>query len=180
MRKSESVTVPAEWGGRDAGKVFLITEAPATQAEKWAWKVIIALKGTTAQVPETIAPLGMVAVAIRGINSFLASDVSFERIEPLLDELMTCVQIVRDPRARDKSTGGPIATALVSADDIEEVRTVAWLRSEVLRIHANFSFLDAVSAWIAFQKTAPTQSDTSTSPPASEPRSPPIPDSQGH
>jgi hypothetical protein len=178
MRKTENVTVPQDWGGRDAGKVFQVTEAPATQAEKWAWKSIIALKGTSAQIPESLAPLGMVAVAIRGINSFIASDVPFERIEPLLDELMTCVKIVRDPGARDRMTGLPVATDLVSADDIEEVRTVAWLRSEVLRIHTNFSFLDAVSAWVAFQKTAPIPSDTSMSPPVSEPSSPPTQDSQ--
>lgn len=174
MRKTEYVTVPS-WGGRDAGKVFRIKESPATQAEKWAWKLIIALKGTTAQIPEEIAPLGMIAVAIRGINSFLASDVDFAKLEPLLDEMLDCVKIVRDPNTTDKTTGEPLATELVSDDDIEEVKTIAWLRSEVLRIHTNFSFIEALSWWVRLSQTiTPTSSsNTSTSPPPSEPQSPP-------
>lgn len=160
MRKSENVTVPAEWGGRDAGKVFKITEVSAIQAEKWGWRFVIALKGTSAQIPESIAPLGMIAVYIRGVNSFLASDVDWAKLEPLLDELMECVEIVRDPRARD-AENKLIPSKLVGADDIEEVRTVAWLRSEVLRVHANFSFIDAVLSWLA---TANSSISTSPSP----------------
>lgn len=174
-RKVELVAVPEEWGVRDAGKVFQITEAPAAQAEKWAWKVIIALKGTSAQIPEGIAPLGMIAVAVRGLNSFLAADIDFVKIEPLLDELMGCVRIVRNPKAIDPATGKPLATPMVSDDDIEEARTIAWLRSEVLRVHTNFSLVDAVSGWIALQKMDPSSSATSTSPQASEPSSQPIP-----
>lgn len=160
-RKTENVTVPAEWGGRDKGKVFRITEVPAIQAEKWGWRFIIALKGTSAQIPESIAPLGMIAVYIRGVNSFLAADVDWTKLEPLLDELLQCVEMVRDPHARDAKTGEMIASKMVSPDDIEEVRTVAWLRSEVLRVHANFSFIDAVLNWLA---TANSTISTSTSP----------------
>lgn len=147
-RKSEFVSVPTAWGGRDAGHVFKITEMPAARAEKWALKAIIALKGTAGQIPDSLAPLGMVAVAIRGINAFLASDVDFAKMEPLLDEMMTCVQIVRDPGARS-GDGEMIATNIVSDDDIQEVRTVAWLRSEVLRLHTNFSFIDAMLEWVS-------------------------------
>lgn len=144
-RKSEIVTVPA-WGGRDAGKKFLITEKASGPAEKWAFRLVLALKGTSAAIPENLAPFGMVAIAIRGINSFLATDVDFDKLEPLLDEMFDCVQIIRDPAHPD------IATALVSDDDIEEVKTRGWLRSEVLRIHTNFSFIDALSTWWTISK----------------------------
>lgn len=150
-RKSITVTVPA-WGGRDDGKQFLLKEMPAAQAEKWGWRAVLALKGTSAQIPESIAHYGMIAVAIRGINSFLASDVDFTKLEPLLDEMMTCVSIIRDPGARDRSTNQPIATPLVSPDDIEEVQTIGWLRSEVLRLHTNFSLVDKVLDWVSATK----------------------------
>ena len=139
MRKREVVTVPASWGGRDANKNFVVTEMPATRAEKWAWRLMIAVKGTTAEVPQEVAALGMVGVAIRGLNAFLASDVDFAKLEPLLDEMMTCVTVVRDLQHPD------VATPIVSDDDVEEVRTVAWLRSEVLRVHTGFSAAEAFS-----------------------------------
>lgn len=144
-RKSETVKVPL-WGGRDAGKLFRLTEMPAARAEKWALRLVLAMKGTSAAIPESLAPFGMVAVAIRGINSFLASDVDFNKLEPLLDEMFECVKMVRDPAHPD------VISDLVSDDDIEEVKTRGWLRSEVLRLHTNFSFIDAVSTWVAISK----------------------------
>lgn len=163
MRKVERVVVPADFG-RDAGKTFEVTEKSAMEAEKWAWRLALAVKGTSAQIPEAIAPLGYVAIAIRGINSLLAADVDFARIEPLLDEMMACVQIVRNPAG-----GSGLATPLVGTDDIEEVRTISWLRSEVLRIHTNFSFTDAFSTWAAMMtvSTESSSPNTQTSPPSS-------------
>lgn len=137
MRKQEHVVVPSEWGGRDAGKMFLIEEMDAARAEKWALRLYLAVKGTTAEIPPEVERLGMVGVAIRGLNAFFAAPVKFEELEPLLDEMFTCVRMVRDPNRAD------VATALMPSD-VEEVRTRAWLRSEVLRVHTNFSFSDAL------------------------------------
>lgn len=138
MRKQETVIVPADWGERDAGKMFEITEKPAVEAEKWGWRMFLTLKGVDGYIPDDVARLGMVGVAIRGLNTFLAAPVRFEDLEPLLDDLLTCVKRVRDERHPD------VATPMMS-DDIEEVRTVGWLRSEVLRVHTGFSFADALS-----------------------------------
>lgn len=160
-RKIELVVVPTTIGaGRDAGKTFKITEMAAIPAEKWAWRFFIALKGTTASIPEEIAPLGMIAVAIRGLNSFLAADVDFAKLEPLLNEMMTCVECIRDVNAIDKMTGLPVATKVVSPDDIEDITTVAWLRSEVLRVHTNFSLVDGLLSWVALTKAALKDSQT--------------------
>ena len=148
MRKSEIVAVP-EWGGRDEGKLFKITEWDAFRAEKWAWRMGLALKGTNGELPDTIARLGMVGIAVRTINAILSADVDPAKLMPLLDEMMTCVKIVRDPSVRDPATGQPLAVDLVGQDDIEEIRTVGWLRSEVLRIHTNFSATAALSALIS-------------------------------
>jgi hypothetical protein len=158
MLKKQDVTVP-QWSGRDDGKVFRITEMPAAQAEKWAWRLFIAMKGTTAQVPPEIAQLGMVGVAIRGLNSFLAADVRFQDIEPLLDEMMTCVTRVRDPAHPD------VATNLIDGD-VEEVQTRGWLRSEVLSLHVGFSVTDALLTLICqVMAPVPALSNTQTSQP---------------
>lgn len=161
MRKVEIVTVPA-FGGRDDGKVFQVTEMPAIAAEKWAWKMFIAVKGTSGHVPEDLAKFGMVAVAIQGINAFLSADVDFAKLEPLLDEMMTCVRVMRDKSKPD------IVLPLLPAD-IDEPQTIGWLRSEVLRVHTNFSLVDGLSGLITIMmKATPQASSTaSTSPPQS-------------
>lgn len=151
--------------GRDAGRQYLITETDAVSAEKWGWKLAIAVKGTSVQIPEALAPYGMTAVAIRGINSFLAApDVDFAKLEPLLDELLACVQIVRDPKIADPvHSSVPLATPMLPGD-IQEVPTVTWLRSEVIRVHTNFSFIDAVTSWVTAVMTKTPESQGSTSP----------------
>lgn len=138
MIKTDICTVP-KWGGRDDGKVFLITEMPAAQAEKWAWRLVIACKGTTAEIPDSVALLGMAGLTIRLLNGVLAADVRFADLETLLDEMFTCVTIIRD-------TAHPEIAAALIPSDIEEVYTRAWLRSEVIRLHTNFSPIDGISA----------------------------------
>lgn len=142
MRNSDPVTVPSDYG-RDAGKIFLITERPAIVAEKWAWRLAIALKGTSGAIKEELTGLGMVGVAIQGINAILAADIRFDLVEPLLDELLESVSIIRDPKTPH------VVQPLKPEMDIEEVRTVAWLRSEVIRVHTGFSLAGALSKWIS-------------------------------
>ncbi len=151
-RKSEVVIVPA-WGCRDDGKMFLITEKAAIPAEKWALRMFVAIKGTGGELPPGLEQLGMVGVAVAGLNAFLAAPVRFEDIEPLLDELLECVAVVRDPRRPD------IAQPLLP-DDIEEPRTVAWLRSEVLRVHTGFSFADGLSGLLSLIRTTSADSQS--------------------
>ena len=136
-RKKETVIVP-QWGMRDDGKVFLLEEMPCIQGEKWALRMFLVVKGTTAEVPPEVAQLGMVGVAIRGLNSFLHADIRFPDLEPLLDEMMEQVKIVRDPAHH------PDVASRLMDDDVEEVETRAWLRLEVLSLHVGFSVLDAL------------------------------------
>lgn len=148
MRKIETVVVPTN-GGRDDGKMFRITEKSAVDAERWAIRLFVALKGSSGALSDDAARLGMVGVAVRGLNAFLAAPVKMEEVQPLLDELLTCVQRIRDPRHPD------VATPLTAiGDDVEEVATVLWLRSEVLRVHTGFSFADAFSTLMKMVRTA--------------------------
>jgi hypothetical protein len=141
-RKTKIVTVPAfeQASNRDLGKMFLLTEWPAAIAEKWGMKLLFAFSRSNGQIPIEARGMGMEGIAILGLNAFLRGDVRGEEVIPLLDELLDCVKMIRDHKHPD------IATAIVSDDDIAEVSTRLWLRSEVIRLHTNFSPADALLA----------------------------------
>ena len=149
MRKTKIVKAGA-WGqGRDDGRVFLLTEWPAARAEKWGVRALLALNRSGGEIPLNIAGIGMEGIAIIGLNTFLRGNVDANEIIPILDELIECVRLIRDPSARDQTTGLPVATPIVSDDDIQEVQTRLWLRNEVVALHINFSVADALSALIS-------------------------------
>lgn len=139
MRKSEVVEVPSEWGGRDAGKKFLITEWSADRAEHWAIRCLIAYNRGGGQVPMEAIGGGMEAIFLLGVNTFLRGQMQASEVIPILDELMECVKIIRDPKARAPD-GSIIASDIIpGGEDIAEAKTRLWLRSEVIRLHTNFS-----------------------------------------
>ena len=157
MRKVETVAVPKWPGNRDSelGRVYRITEMPAARAEKWAFRMFVALKGSGSEIPEGAAALGVVGVALVGLNVFLRAEIDPDVIDPLLEEMMTCVQIVRDPKKHPD-----LASDLVSDDDIEEVQTRLWLRSEVIRLHTGFSPAEALSGLVSAAMKVPASSST--------------------
>lgn len=160
--RKEVVTPNGDWSGRDAGKQYLITEMVASKAEWWGWRMM-----TLARKSKTTIPIGtglqMVDVAVLGLNLWLDADVEPDRLHPLLDELMQCVQIVRNPGRPD------IASPLVSENDVQEVAVRLWLKSEVIRVHTGFSPAEALSRLIsAIQVNTENSSTTPTSRPPSE------------
>ena len=167
MRKKEVVRVPDGYG-RDSSppKYFKIIEWPAIKAEKWAWRMALCLKGSSAYIPEDVARLGIIGITARIINGILGADIDEARFLPLLDEMMECVQIVRvkdTPDPNDPTQ--PLSTPMNLEDDIEEPRTVAWLRSEVLRLHTGFNIAEGLYVLLsAGSNTKEASSDTPTSP----------------
>jgi len=144
-RKVEVVKAPEWCGARDAGKVFLITEWPAARAEKWALRAFLAYNRGGGELPlDQVAGLGMRGIFALGVQTFLRGQIQATEVIPILDELLDCVQMIRDPTKRGPD-GKVIATPIVSDDDVAEVRTRMWLRSEVLRVHVNFSIAGALS-----------------------------------
>ena len=97
--------------GRDQGKEFLITEMSATQAENWAFRVILAIGNAGIEIPDNLAAQGMAGLMAVGYMNLLK--IPFDAAKPLLDEMMGCVQIV--PSANIKRP--------LIEDDIEEVKT---------------------------------------------------------
>lgn len=132
MRKSTDVAIADE--GRDKGKVYRITEMPARKAEKWAMRALLALAKSGADIPDHTD--GMAGLAQVGFRSLLTA--SFDEIEPLLDEMLTCIVIA-------PNLGQPHYTRALIEDDIEEISTLLRLRMEVFDLHTGFSTAGALS-----------------------------------
>lgn len=158
-RKVQTVTIPAAEGNRDAGKIFVITEMAATRAEKWATRALLVLTRTGAVIPDEARSLGMAGIAIYGLRAL--SGLTMDDAEPLLDEMLTCVQVQPDPRQ-------PMVVRPLLEDDTEEVSTLLLLRREVFELHTGFSM-----AGILSKMTDPAETEGNSSlPPTSPPISP--------
>ncbi len=134
MRKASIVTIEAE--GRDKGKMFMLTEMGAAQAEKWAIRAFFALMNTGVEIPPDIADAGMAGIASMGLQAL--GKLPFEAAEPLLDDMWACVQIIPDPSKKN-------VARFVMDEDIEEVGTRIFLRKEVFDLHTGF-FTGAASS----------------------------------
>jgi len=157
-RRTTVVTITAE--GRDKGREYLVTEMPASKAERWAARALTAVGKSGAQIPEDVANLGMAGLSSIGVRAILG--VQFSEAEPLMDEMMGCVQ-------RKMDSG--VVRDLIE-DDIEEVATRVQLRGEVLALHMGFSLADALSRLRSLgpsaEEPAEISSATPTSPQPSE------------
>lgn len=126
-RKVATVIIDAE--GRDQGKVFVLTEMPSSQGERWAMRALLALARSGVDVPDNLMQAGWAGIAALGVRAF--GGMSFHDAEPLLEEMMRCVVIQPDP-AQAKMTRQLVET------DIEEIATRLRLRMEVFRLHSDF------------------------------------------
>lgn len=126
-RKDTFVTIAED--GRDKGKVFKIIEAPAIQTDKWITRAQLALNRDGVKIPDQIMNLGLIGMIVGGIHKL--AGVRWEDLEPLLDEMMSCVWYVPTPSRPDV-----IRKPLV--EEIEEISTYAILRKEVFQLHVGF------------------------------------------
>lgn len=131
-RKTATVTIEAD--GRDLGKVFLLREMPASQAEKWAARAFLAMARSGIDIPDDMAGAGLAGIAAVGLKAI--GGLGFAEAEPLMDEMFACIQIIPDP-ARPA-----VVRALVESDT-EEISTRLRLRKEVFGLHVDFSGLAA-------------------------------------
>lgn len=127
-RKTQVVTITDK--NRDEGKRFKLTEMSAAQAERWAMRALLALGKSNVDVPDDMVALGVAGLAQFGIKAFL--HMSFADAEPLLAEMMTCIVILPDPTHPD-------VERKIFEGDIEEVTTLLRLRSDLFRLHVDFS-----------------------------------------
>lgn len=151
-RKTAVVTITDE--GRDRGKVFVLKEAPAAQAERWATRALLALARSGVEMPANAEGAGWAGIAYLGFQAL--SKLSFDEVQPLLDEMWQCVTLQPDPKhpeiTRPLYWGGPDG----EGSDIDEIATMVKLRAEVFALHSGFSLPGVLS-------TSPTSTTTSTS-----------------
>lgn len=161
-RKTVDFTVKV--AGRDVGKMFRISELPATQAERWGLRALNIMSKSLGGFPPSMLGAGMQGLTAIGISAFARAN--WEEMEPLMNEMFTCIQIIPNP------ANTSITRALLE-DDIEEVATRLLLRQEVLDLHLGF-FKAAVN-WIltaAQQKLQPVDpADDTSNIPTSQPQS---------
>jgi hypothetical protein len=165
-RKTAIVVVDQD--GRDKGKRYLLTEMPASRAEKWAARAFLALAHSGVEVPQNLVDAGFAGIAILGLRSLMG--LQYDEAEPLLDEMMTCVEFLPDPTS--DAVKRPINE---SAEDIEEVTTRVQLRTEVFQLHVGFSLAGALrTSPPASATTSPDSSNAQTSQETSQQSLPPV------
>lgn len=114
---------------RDKGKVFLLTEHDALTAWKWGTKAVTAMIRNGAVIPEEVKNGGIIQVLAVGV--FQLGYLPWADLEPLLDELMTCVQHVPTPERPD-------VVRKLYRGDVEEPTTYSRLAKEVFHLHTGF------------------------------------------
>lgn len=117
--------VAAREQGRDHGKSFLLTEMSAWDATMFGAKALLVLTNSGATVPDST--MGMAGLAVAGMQAL--EKLSFAQLEPLLKELIQCVQYVHKP-------GHPPQDA---RENIEEPSTYLTLFRAVFALHTGFS-----------------------------------------
>jgi hypothetical protein len=136
-RKEKAIVISTP--GRDAGKMFHITELSASEAEAWATRALFVMMNCGVEVPDDLLSAGLAGIAAIGIKSL--SRVPYEMAKPLFDEMMECIAIVPDPKQPLVKRGYGGVGPMIE-DDIEEVSTRLQLRKAVLELHLDF-FLSA-------------------------------------
>lgn len=134
-RKTAEVLIEAE--GRDKGKLFLLTEKHALDAERWGRRFgQHLLRGV--EIPEHVRGMGMIGIASMGFKAI--AKIEGDVADGLMNEMLECVEIYPDPKRRD------VKRKLIK-EDIEEVPTIWHLRERVWELHVGFTFAEAVLMW---------------------------------
>lgn len=121
--------------GRDAGKVYKVTEMPASRLEKWAARALLAL--FAGNVPVDVAQMARGSNAAALVSSVMSGlgSLRWDDVEPLYDELLTCVARVPDPARPD-------AVVQLVPDNIDmhvrDMATLLRLRAAVLEVCFDF------------------------------------------
>lgn len=150
-RKTQTITITAE--GRDKGKVFFVTEMPASQAEKWAGRAFLAMAKSGVQIPDHIQQMGLAGIATVGLKAF--GGIEWGMAEPLIDEMFDCVKFIPNPSKPSVIRG-------LVEDDTEEVSTRLKLRADIFELHTGFS--QVVAKFKSAAATATVESDSPSMP----------------
>lgn len=123
--------------GRDKGKVFLLTEMSAVQAEEWASRVLFALMATNIDLPPGFQHMGIAGMAEVGMKAI--GKIPYTEAAPLLAMMMEGIEFI--PTPSKPNVKRPLVLVGISPD-IEEVMTSVHLKFEFWKL--NMGFLGAV------------------------------------
>src|ERR1700751_4084213 len=130
-RRTKEVTLT---DGRDKGRAFLLTEMAADQGERLALRALLAISRSGVNVPPQLFDSGWAGLAAMMPYLFVIgfqglAGARWEELEPLLAEMMACVQYA-------PGHGHP-PQAIKTGDlcQIEEVKSFLKLRKMVLELH---------------------------------------------
>ena len=132
MRKELEIVIEE---GRDAGKMFRVTEMPVSKLEKWAARALLALFG--ADVPPDVAGLAKTSSAMALASGLMRglSGLEWQKVEPLYDELLDQIAIV--PKRERPHDVIRLSPHNLDAH-IEDLQTIVRLRLEVVALSLNF------------------------------------------
>ena len=134
-RKTKELTITAE--GRDQGKVFILTEPSSFDSERLAGRFWLMMARAGAKVPPELRKAGMAGVAtmLQGDFADMLPYLSWDELEPLLNELMEC--------ARYRHAAGHPLQKIVEGEScpVEEIATRFQLKMEVFELITGFSLV---------------------------------------
>lgn len=132
MRRTRNVTIegtPDE--NRDAGKVFIVTEVSAVQAEEWGLRALMALGTGGITVPQEMADAGLMGVALISYQAFMGA--REDAVMPLWREMLpACV-------TQSVSAGVTLPWSPIL---VEEPSTLLQLRQQILELHTGFTLAE--------------------------------------
>ena len=139
-RKVTEYVVDAD--NRDKGATFILTEMSADRGASWAYRLLFLLLNSGGVISDDMLHSGFAGVAAVGRMLGELKDaiekLPYEKIQPLLDELMACVKWQPEDRRL-------AAQAIMRGDNcqIQEISTFFKLHWAVLELHTGFSLADA-------------------------------------
>ncbi len=140
-RKTKQIIISSENpNNRDKGKLFIITEMSAMDAERWASDALHGLAQSGIGLPEDFRNAGTAVIAQIGIKAL--GGMPAETLHNLMDRMMQCVSYVPDPQ---KPMINRIPDGKVVQDDIEEISTLVRLRGEWFSLQTGFNLADVKS-----------------------------------
>ncbi|QCE34704.1 hypothetical protein FAI40_04690 [Acetobacteraceae bacterium] len=116
--------------GADKGKLFFITRMSASDADKWALRFIKALADAGDTVRPDSLELGILGIDDKYFD--LIGHVEESESEVLLEALLKCCQIKRDPR------NPSVEPTKILSVDIEDAQTLSILRRKAYELHTDF------------------------------------------
>lgn len=120
MARTEKIFKEAK--GRDAGKVFVITEMSARAGHAWATRALLGLMSSGIDLDDDIVSRGMAGLASVAFQAIGKLDPTVAG--PLLDQLLDCVTVQM-----------PSVTRKWIDDDFEEIETIFTLQKEAFMLH---------------------------------------------